>query len=171
MGLKARATRVKEEAQVMRLAEHLRREASSETVLESLELLCSILNEPKKKDSLAVMFLRAGGLPTLIHHLGGTTPSTCNSSPDSIQFAVTEKASEAVTLLIRSGRDIVMPTMEVVTGIMAPLMDILRAGSLQNRCLAAEVLLLLAMGQVEEGSDMANAGVMGLLLSLYVEIQ
>jgi hypothetical protein len=172
MGAKGLATCTKEEAEVMRLAEDLRAEASLESILESLELLCNSLNDPKEKDTVAGIFLQAGGLPILIHHLRSTSLSNCNSSPDSIQSVVAEKAALALTVLVNSEHDILLPALEVVTGIMMPLMDILRAGgSLQNRCLAVDVLLELAVSQAKAGSEMADAGVMGLLLSLYLEIQ
>jgi hypothetical protein len=169
MAKKARTLSKEEEAQVVKLAEVLRTETSHETILENLDSLTKKLEDAQKQDSVASIFLRESGLPTLISHLGGTTPLTPTDDEDTVRAAIADKAAAAVRPLLYT-EHVIMPVMEAATGIMDPLIDILETGSLENRVLAGELLALHAMGQAAVGRAMAEEGVIGLALDLFVDI-
>jgi hypothetical protein len=67
------------EAAVLKLADSLRTETLPDIILEQLTTLDTFLEDDVMGPKLALVFLHAGGLPTLIQHLQGSpTPSGHN---------------------------------------------------------------------------------------------
>jgi hypothetical protein len=169
MGSKAPATSSSEEAVVLKLAEDLRTEASSKSVLKSIKLLFKCLNCPYRGDAVAARFLRADGLPALIRHIQGTATQSPTGCQDAIQSAVSEKATAALRALLRTS-EAVRDQLGDMPGIMKPLIDTLCDASLEGRCAAAEALVALLVAERAHSAAMADAGVIGLTLSLYIDL-
>jgi hypothetical protein len=167
MGSKSPATSSSEKAVVLKLAEDLRTEASSKSVLKSIKLLCKGLKCPYRGDAVASTFLRADGLLALIRHIQGTaSPTACQ---DAMQFVVSEKAAAALRALLRTS-EAVRDQLGNLPGIMTPLVDTLHDASVEGRCAAAEALVALYAAEPAQSAAMADACVIGLTLSLYIDL-
>jgi hypothetical protein len=162
-----------EDVGVLNIAEALKADTVSDSILQRLNVLVEKLADPNRRCKVAQLFLRRGGLSTIIHHLGGTSPTTHSAYPETVQAALAEKAGRVLRQLIDT-RDVLWPVMRLhmpPPGIITSLMAVLRAGSLENRCLAGETLAMLSQAQPCSGSVMAAEGVVGLLCSVYNDIQ
>jgi hypothetical protein len=159
-----------EDVGVIKLAQALWADTVPESILQRLDVLLEKLADPSRRERVAQMFLRAEGLPTIIHHLAGTSRNPHPAYPEAVQAAMAEKAGRVLRPL-HEARDVLWPVMHCATGIVTPLIKALRAGSLENRCLAGETLARLIQAQPCAGRAMAAEGVMGLLCSLYNDIQ
>jgi hypothetical protein len=153
----------------IKLAEALWADTVPASILARMDGLLEKLADPNKGERVARMFLQGGGLPAIIHHLGGTSPKPHSAYPEAVQATIAEKAGRILKPLLKA-RDVLWPVMQMQLpppGLVMPLMNVLRAGSLQNRCLAGETLAMLIQAQPCSGSVMAAGGVMGLLCSVY----
>jgi hypothetical protein len=149
------------------LARDLRTETTPTIILERLKALNSALDDPHTPDKDALVFLRAGGLPSLICHLTGTATSDALPNPCGTLCGRTALAGEAVTKLLLSSA--VMAELSSATDVVQSLIDVLRnTPSLLARTLAAHALLLIANGQPAHRGPMAQAGIVSLVLDLYV---
>jgi hypothetical protein len=162
-GLKA------QEAFVQKLAEDLCTKRSPNAILRCLKTLSAGLNEQARADHVVAVFMRAGGLPTLIRHLGASASSYPTADPDIVAWVPVE-AAQALAALLRC-QDVIKAELRAATGVIAPLIGVLRGGHDGSRRLSCSVacnaLLVLADFQPAHCKGMAEAGVMGLLLALY----
>lgn len=142
------------------LAEVLRTFTMEKPLGDLLRTLVAIL---QVSDEGARVFLRAGGLPTLIRHLRGAATSDSDqavASPD-----VADWAAEALSAL-RNTRSKVRLGLSMSD--IPPLVDALRdAPTLGSRCEAVDLLLVLAKAQPSECTAIVEAGVFGLVLTLH----
>ncbi len=168
MGTKAPAIPGEDEEPIVKLAKDLSTETSRRSVLKALDLLSERLDDPESRDSVALTFVGAGGLPTLIHHFCGTSPSSPTADPDATQGSVSERAATVLNELLDRKCDM-HAVLQAETGLTSPLINMLRAGTLQSRCTAADMLRHLSMATA--ASTMTEAGVIRLGLSLYIEVQ
>jgi hypothetical protein len=162
-----------EDMGVIKLSEALWADTAPDSILQRLDVLLEKLADPDKRERVAGMFLQGGGLPVIIHHLGGTSPKPHPAYPEAMQATMAEKAGRILKPLLEA-RDVLWPVMRLQLphpGLVTPLMNVLRAGSLQSRCLAGETLAMLIQAQPCSGSVMAAGGVMGLLCCVYNDIQ
>ncbi len=174
MGRKAPATRQNDDPAISNLVKALTTEISPESVLETLRLLAKKLGDAEKEDSITCKLavgkiMRAGALPTIIHHFCGTSGSGDTTQPDTMQASVSEAAAEVLNLLVCNGDP--LPSLKVTTGLIHPLMKMLEAGTLLHCVTAAVLLDQLCKVQATAARTMAEAGVMELLLTLYMETQ
>jgi hypothetical protein len=153
---------------IIKLAEDLRTAPFEVYALQAVISLLKRLHDPESRDSLLGIFLEAGGLPSLIQHFCGTSPLSQRSRPDAMEL--TERAGKILTLLLRSKCD-TKPLTEVAADIIPRLVEILRAGTLRDRCTAAELLEQVSRDYLTAASMMAEAGVVKLLLPLYIKVQ
>jgi hypothetical protein len=166
MDTRAPAIPREDEEPIVQLAKDLSTETSKESLLKALDLLSERLDDPESRDSVALTFVGAGGLPTLIHHFCGTSPSSPTTPADNM--AVSDKARIVLKLLLESECDM-MEVLDAAPGVTSPLINMLRSGTLQSRCTAVDTLRHLSMATA--ASTMTKAGVIRLGLSLYIEVQ
>jgi hypothetical protein len=159
-----------EEATAQRLAEELQKESSPSSTLRSLEeLFLGLAIEPTGKQ-MALTFLRAGGLSTLIHHLGGGAAAAPLADSNMMPSDISEEAAKALNELLHT-YDTTMAELRATTSFITPLVSALRAApSMLARCVAADALAQIAAAQPAQGKAMAETGVMGLVLALYAAI-
>jgi hypothetical protein len=157
-----------------RLAEKLRTATSAEALFDHLGVALSVFSNEVAGDETTLAFLRAGGLPTLIRHLGAPAAPLrsphADVTPADISVAISEVAGAALRALFHRS-DAVTAELGAATGVIPALADALRdAPSVISRSVAAEALCVLAKAQPVRCKQMAEAGVMGLLLSLHRDI-
>jgi hypothetical protein len=161
-----------------RLAEKLRTATSAERLLEHLSVALSAFSNAvallKAGDETTLAFLRAGGLPTLIRHLGApATPlrsPRADVTPADISLAISEVAAAALRALFHCS-DTVTAELGAAPGVIPALADALRdAPSVMSRSVSAAALGVLADAEPLRCNIMAEAGVMGLLLSLHRDL-
>jgi hypothetical protein len=152
------------------LAEDLRTETVPRTIVERLRALYAALDDVQTYDYLAVMFLRAGGLPVLIPLLRGTTATSgATSDPETPLQVMAELAG--LTLLKPLLSTALMAELPSPTATVPPLIDVFRDAPLDmGRLLAAQVLLQLAKGEPAHRRAMAEGGVVGLVGKLYYSL-
>jgi hypothetical protein len=170
MGKKERTRWVTGEAAVQRLAEDLRTKTSPKAILKCLKELSKGLEDPLTGDNAANVFLRAGGLPTLIGHLGGNAPPLRTTDPLNSPYIPLEVAKALATLM--GSENVLLGELRLATGVITPLIATLRDGpNVLSRSVAANALLGLVASQPETRKDMAEGGVTGLLLQLCIDVR
>jgi hypothetical protein len=181
-----------DEATVHKLADDLRTDSSAKTILERLKVLSVAVEDPRRAAELALVFLRAGGLPTLIHLLDppATSPLTSDAdvtpsalpdgtpsaipdctpcaTPDVGPSAIPDEAARALNALLDS--DDIKAQLRLATGVVAPLAAAFRNASLLTRYTAVRALKFLAEAQPAQCKPMLEAGMMGLLLAFYIDV-
>jgi hypothetical protein len=171
MGTSLPASITADTAVIKQLAEDLRTETSAETILERLDALFTALDvrESVGNRDIGVVFLRAGGLPTLIRLLKGTPTPHAATGENSMHADVSKKAALALSALLA--------TNGAYGGIMFPgwvvplLTDALRdAPDDFGRLVAAQALWALASTQLNARRIIADGGAMGLVLALLVDV-
>jgi hypothetical protein len=150
---------------MQRLAEGLRTKTSLEGIVKCLNELVAGLTDHATGEKVAAAFLRAGGLPALIPHLGMSTASNSPQDvPDTLLIPL--EAAAAIGLLVCPGKS-ALGGVWVATGVITPLIEVLREGpNMLSRGVAVGSLLALADARPEQCKVMAKAGVMGVLLAL-----
>ncbi len=157
-----------DKAGVKRLAKDLRTKTSARAILKRLEALTKALEDQQMADKVALAFMRAGGLPTLIRHLKGSAPSAPTSDP---RLALLRPSEAGLTLLaLLRCQNAMMAELQAVTGVITPLIEVLSDRVSLNRCVALSTLLVLAMAQPGHLKAMAEEGLMRLLLEFYIEL-
>jgi hypothetical protein len=153
-----------------RLADDLQRDTSAIAILTCLRALVASFEDPVEADKRALLFVRAGGLPPVIHHLRGTV--TADGTPDQgiTSNAISSTAAEAVLGLLTLS-DVTVAEHSVARGVIPSLLDALRdAPSMLGRSKAAYVLFAIANAHPKECRTIADAGVVGLVLAFYNDI-
>jgi hypothetical protein len=150
---------------MQRLAEDLRTKTSLRGIVKCLNELCDGLGDQATGEKVAAAFLRAGGLPALIPHLGVTTTST---RPQDVckPFLIPLDAAYAIARLVCPEKS-ALGEVWAATGVITPLIEVLRDGpNMLSRGVALNSLLALADARPEQCKAMAKAGVMGIVLEL-----
>jgi hypothetical protein len=153
-------------AAVHKMVRDLQKQTSPMVICASLEMLTNSLNDKAMGEKVAIMFVRAGGLPSLIRHLGGAPTSTRTVY---MRTRTSNEATRAFGTLIGLCNDALLAEMQLATGVIMPLVDALRDAPLLSRTAAATGLMLIAHAQPTQRKAMAEAGVLGLLLTLSVD--
>jgi hypothetical protein len=150
---------------MQRLAEDLRTKTSLTGIAKCLNDLCAGLKDPATGEKVAAAFLRAGGLPALIPHLGVSTMAT--RAQDMVgPLLIRLQAASAIGALVCPQYS-ALGEVWVATGVITPLIEVLREGpNMLSRGVALSSLLALANAQPEQSKAMAEAGVMGMLFTL-----
>jgi hypothetical protein len=160
-------SRVQREKELKSLAKDLRTETSPSTILKHLKALNIALSDPQTSDPDALVFLRAGGLPALIRHLTGNAASGGTHTSDTTLSARIAYAGETLKHVLLSNA--VMAELASDTGVVPSLIGVLRSTpSPVAQSAAAQGLMLIAHGQAAHRGVMAEAGVVGMVLDLYV---
>lgn len=167
--MKSGAPLVTDEAAAQKLAEKLRKEASPFTTADDLRTLSVSLDQKMTGQKVAHAFLQAGGVPTLIGHLGGAssapTPSP-STHPDITAPPTANLQAAAIDALLQL-KDALE---DIATAVHPPLKDEFLNARLTTRCQAAYSLRALAIAEPGQLKVMAEAGVMVRLLDLYTDI-
>jgi hypothetical protein len=168
MGKKG-STSLTSAAAVQKLAEELKTQTSPEIILQGLKLLARGLYDERTGYNIALWFLRAGGLPTLIRHLRASPMAAPTAGSDITPSALSKEAATALGELLRTERAI-MAEFKAATHVIMPLIDALRDAPLNHsRGMAFNLLGVLAIGKPGHRLAMGEAGVVGLLVTLYIE--
>jgi hypothetical protein len=119
MGTRAFESQAWAKAELQILARDLRSETSAGTILIRLKALNAALEDEKTADQRALVFLRNGGLRTIVR-LIRVPPATSDptADPDSLLLATRTLAAEAFNRLLHS--DAVVAEMRFVKGIVLP---------------------------------------------------
>jgi hypothetical protein len=154
-------------AAVQRLVQELQTQTSAKIILKGLNALSKGLSDGRRGQNVALWLLRTGGLAPLIRHLRGSPMSAPTADSDITPSAVSKGASTALLALL--GPDpAVMEELQAATDVIEPLIDALRDAPLVlSRKTAFSVLGLIAIGQPAQRRAMGEAGVVGLLVTLY----
>jgi hypothetical protein len=166
-----------EEAVVQKLAEDLRTETSPAAIVGCIKALCKRLDDEARADYVALVFIRAGGLPALIRHLGGFATSAPTADPEATA-RVRQEAAEALRALMGGTQDMeIMAELRAARGVIAPLLDVLRGPQDSNMpevfiscSVACDTLLALAVADRVHREAMVDGGVIGLLLALCADV-
>jgi hypothetical protein len=154
---------------VQTLAEDLRCKTSPMAILKCLDAIRKGLEDELNGEKVAFVLLRARVLPTLIRHVRGSTSSTPDVDPDHMHN-ISMQAAVALTALL-GYRKAVMQEVRVTTGLIMSLIDILRDGpTIISRWLTETALWVLVTAKPSQAEAMVNAGVMGLLLQLRIDV-
>jgi hypothetical protein len=115
---------------------------------------------------LALVFLHAGGLSTLIHHLkvGGSVASDGASDADTMSSAIPDAAAMVLGMVLQQDHDTVLAELQSVPGVSTTLTGVFRDARLETRCTAAAALQMLATAQPIECEGMVDGGVVELVL-------
>jgi hypothetical protein len=115
------------------------------------------------------VLLQAGALTTLIRHLKDSTSLTPYVDPDHI-YNISTQAGLALSALL-GYRNAVMHELRAATAVILPLIDILHDGpTIISRWVAETALLNLVTVEPSQAQAMADAGVMGLLLNMRIDV-
>jgi hypothetical protein len=159
------------EASVQKLADDLQTETSPEIILEHLEALSTALEDQAMGAKLALVFLRAGGLPTVIHHLDPPAMSALISEEEVTPSSIRVAASKALRGLLRTDTvNDIRQKLHVAEGLLPPLGAAFRDASLPIRDTVVRTLALLAIAQPAQCKGMVDADVMGLFLAFYCDV-
>jgi hypothetical protein len=132
--------------------------------LKDLRAVTEALEHQQTGEQAALKVLREGSLPTLICYVRG--PVTPARTRDPVIPWISAQATAALNALLR-WENAILPDLQVATGVVMPLIDVLQnTPQERNRIVACSWLLLLAKVQPAQHKAMAEAGVMGLLLAL-----
>jgi hypothetical protein len=148
------------------LAEELRTETSAEVILDRLKALSLALDDQAMADTGALVFVRAGGLPTIVRLLMGV--ATADGKLDA-KLSTATISGYAGGLLERilnntaNNGERNFPR-ELVPHLINALRD---APDFVARVAAAQVLLVLAITQRAQRKAMVDAGVMGAMLAFF----
>jgi hypothetical protein len=154
---------------VQRLTEELQTQASPKIILQGLKALSKGLSDEQTGCNVALWFLRAGGLPTLIRHLRAC-PSPGTTTESGVTPSALSGAAASALVELLPARDALTAELEAATDVTMPLIDALRdAPTVQSRTLAFNVLVVVAMCQPGQCRAIGEAGVVGLLATLYLE--
>jgi hypothetical protein len=161
------ASQARREKTLESLAKDLRTETSLTTITKRLKVLKIALSDPQTSDNDAVVFVRAGGLPAVIRHLGGLAPSGATCGSDVTFSARAALAGDTMTKLLLSKA--VMADFSSQTDVVPLLIGVLRnTSSFMARSQAAQGLMLIADSQPAWCRGMAEEGIVGLVLDVYV---
>jgi hypothetical protein len=172
MGKKRNASIVSRDAAMQRLAEDLRTNTSPMIILKCLKALKKGLDDHTKHgDAFAIGFLRAGGLSAIIRHLGAA-PITLTPTVEQyiMRSRIPGEAARVLSALFHHCYGDLVAELRLATGVVEPLIDILRDAPLLSRCPVATALMALAEAQPAELTVMAEAGLMGLLLGICADV-
>ncbi len=157
-----------EEAAVQKLAEDVRTETSLDAIVGSLKALCRRLDDEARADHVALVFMRAGGLPALIRHLGGFATS---ADPETTAWVRNEAAEALRAVMGTPGEMEIMAELRTATGVIAPLVDVLRGPPdidsphvIVSCSVACDTLLGFAVADRVHREAMADGGVIRLCL-------
>jgi hypothetical protein len=164
MGKKAHTSFATTGVSGRKLAQDLRKNSSLDIILNRLDMLSEALDDEETGEDVAVTFLDAGGLPTLIQFLKGPTSLTPTTAAVITPSDIALAAATALTALLRTDSTDIMKMLEVTTIDILPLIDALRDAPLPIRYAASKSLQVLGMAQWPLGKVMKKAGVMELVL-------
>jgi hypothetical protein len=167
MGKQGRTNSVSKEAAVQRLVEELRTQTSPKAILSCLDMLNNGLTDKRTGEKVFLTFMRAGGPPILIRHMGKPTTSTL---ADAMRARIPIEAARAFGALLLTSSNDLMAELQVATGVVTPLVDVLRDAPMPSRLAAASGLSAIAEVQPAHRKAMAEAGVLGLLLTLTIDV-
>jgi hypothetical protein len=155
-------------AGIQRLAEELQTEPSPKMILQGLKALKEGLADKWWGHDVALWFLRAGGLPTLIRHLRASPMSAPTSQPHVAPSAISEAAASAFIALRRHAA--IAAECLGGTDVVRTLVDAARDAPFRvSRAAAFHALLELAIDEPAHGSALGEAGLVVLLVTHYIE--
>jgi hypothetical protein len=167
MGTNAPPTDLEMRKTFIVLTKLVRTETSPEMIVDRLQILKRALQDEEVTDMCALIFVRNGGLPTLIRHLKGVATSDGASNADVTPAMISAYAGETLHMILNSNNrkaELVSPP-----GIIPPLIDALRdAPHVLARTAAAQALLLLVLTQPAGHRAMVDAGVMGAVAAYFI---
>jgi hypothetical protein len=160
------------EAAIQKLADDLRTETLPATILADLKALDSALNNEVVGDKLALVFLHACGLPTLIQHLGGSVTSAGTTDADAMASAIPGAAAVALSRIFNMVQDrgALLVELQSIPGVIATLTAVFRDARLPARFFALTTLSMLATAQPTECKGMVEGGVVELVLKYFFDV-
>lgn len=161
-GMRIPENRAQEKTALQKLAQDFCTETAAFTIATLLDALIRGLANPLTAERRALIFLQAGGLPPLIHHLRGTATSTSDPSSRTIS----NKASEALTAFL-TFKGPVWTELCSARSIIPQLMDALHAAPTVMSRGSALSLLLVFVYERTECKPLAEAGLIGRVLELF----
>jgi hypothetical protein len=168
MPKKAPKSHTPEDQVFLTVAKELRMETTAGTILNHLKELHTALKDERTADNRLRLFLREGGLPTVIGLLRGRATTDSTPDADSLPSAISEQAGDVLTALLGSKSG---PTeLAVAKGVVPLLLDAVRdAPTSPARLSAAHGLLVVADARPTMRRAMAEGGVIGVLLRLLID--
>jgi hypothetical protein len=158
-----------QEEELQRLANNLNKETSAEATITCLEALNAALEDELTVAKRAKVLLSAGTLPTVVRLLKGDMGPHASADPHNMLSTTRGLAGKLLSRLLDT--DFGMAAVASAPDIIPPLIDALRdAPTDQGRCAAAYGLLILAHMEPASQKAVAEGGVMGPLLALYIKL-
>jgi hypothetical protein len=158
------------EAAVQKLADDLRAETLPDTILKHLKTLGLHLEDEVMGPKLALVFLHAGGLPTLIQHLEGSLTPAGTTDADATASAIHDAAVFPLCRVLQQDNATVSAELQSVPGVITTLTAVFCDASLKARYIAAAALAILAVSQPTECECMVKGGVVELVLKFYFDV-
>jgi hypothetical protein len=158
------------EAAVQKLADDLRTETLPDTILKHLKALGLHMEDEVMGPDLALVFLHAGGLPTLIQHLGGSLTPTGTTDADATASAIPIAAAVAFCRVSQQDYGTALAELQSIPGVITTLTALFRDATLEARYAAVAALQRLATASPTECEGMVEGGVVELVLKYSLDV-